>query len=186
MELLDPRIPVRELVTLLEDLELPVAFGADVAAFAAVEVFDLTDIKKAFDELLVYEDRAAFVILEKIEHSNEANGGNLTIGRALQVTVAFTDRRYVDRIKAMMGDDTPAPDAIPGCLLIQTLMVDAMAGKMPTCNCMLLPGLGHLTQLQGADRSNDTGRIIFLQEFDITLGSETVSRPGRRKSRLAR
>lgn len=161
MILADPRIALNELVTQITALQLPASFGEDVAAFDKVRVFDLQDLAKAFEELFVYANRVAFVALEGVTHQNTVTGRTLTTERSLNIKVLFSDRRFSDRQKALIGDDTT-----PGALLLEKLLVDHLAGELPS-GAVVLPGSGQLIGLEFEKRTNETGRIIFGQDFTI-------------------
>jgi hypothetical protein len=177
MDLLNPKSVIELLESKLTALQLPESFGSEVKAFEKVKVFDLQDVQKAFEELFLYGNRIAILAVDVVRHQNEISGRNLNVTRTMDAIVLFTDRRYADRVLALMGDDQK-----PGILLLEKLLVDELTGELSN-GAVVLPGTGELVALQDDKRKDLTGRIIFSQPFNITLDFETV--PLSRKARIA-
>lgn len=174
MSLTDPRIVIEEMVAKVTGVKLPVAFGEPaVSAFDKVKVFDLQDLAKALEELFLVSSRVALIGLNSVSHSHEVRGRSLMISRSLAVTVILSDRHYSDRQKAMMGSE-PGVNGTPGALLLAKLVVDAVAGELPS-GAVVTAGDGRLAALEHAERKNQTGRIIFAQDFEVSVGSETMA-----------
>jgi hypothetical protein len=161
MTLADSRSALNDLVTALTALQLPSPFTG--AAFEKVQIFDLQDLLAAMQELYAYGNRIALIGLDAIEHQCTVSGRSLKIDRSLSVTVLIADRRFNDRQKAMMGDNTT-----PGALYLQKLVVDAVAGEL-SGGWVAQPGTGRLVLLQDEKRKDETGRILFAQDLRIAV-----------------
>jgi len=170
MTLADPRTALEELMTAVTALKLPLGIpwqGAN--AFDKVNIFDLQELTKAMEELFLYHNRIALIGLDSIDHENVVAGRTLRVMRSLSVTIIVADRRFSDRQKAMMGDGTT-----PGALYLEKLLVDGVAGELPS-GAVMLPGTGRLIALENDKRKDETGRIIFAQDFDVALDWQAVS-----------
>lgn len=173
MTLANPSAALLEIVTALTALRLPVdPYGADVAAFDKIKIFDLQDLAKAMEELFLYSNRIALIGLDSVGHENLISGRTLKTARSLDVTVIMSDRRYSDRQKALMGDTTT-----PGALLLQKLVVDGVAGELPS-GTIAQPGTGRLVALENEKRKDETGRILFAQDFTLNTSwaAESLTR----------
>lgn len=179
IELADPRDALNEILAVVAAITLPASYDAtEPAAFDKVKIFDLDDLKTAFEELFAYSNRVAFIALDEIQHGNRVSPGHLTTERSLGVTTIISDRRFSDRQKAMMGDATT-----PGALYLQKLLVDALAGML-TSGCVVVPQTGRLISLVDEKRKNETGRIAFTQDFDVYIDWASTSF-NQRKAKIA-
>ena len=178
MTLADPRTALNEIVTKLTALQMPITFAdPQVDAFDKVNIFDLQDLAKALEELFLYSNRIALVGLDGVSHSNRVSGRSLIVERSLDVTVLIADRRFSDRQKAMMGDATT-----PGAVLLQKVVVDDLAGELPS-GAVVTPGQGRLISLEFEKRTNETGRILFAQDFRVAVDWAAASLT--RKAKIA-
>jgi len=167
MNLADPRTALNELVRVITAMQLPVdPFGAEKLAFDKVKIFDLQDLVKAMEELFLYANRIALIGLDSVDHANVVSGRTLKTQRSLSISVIVSDRRFSDRRKALMGDATT-----PGALLLGKLLVDTLS-ELPS-GAVVLPGTGRLASLES--REDQTGRIVFAQDFEIATDWEAVS-----------
>jgi hypothetical protein len=171
MALIDPRTIVTAFLTGLAAVKLPVAFGADVAAFQKVKAYDLEDLLKALEDLLIFKDRAALVLFEQCEHENRVDGRVMKVKRDVRVSVLIADRDWGNRQKALMGED-PAEGATPGALLLGNLCVEAMIGE--NAGMIIEAETGEIFALSGKKRENAAGRIAWRQEFKVTAGMLSV------------
>lgn len=163
MTIADPRTALNELLTAVTALRLPAAVDpATPLAFEKVKIFDLGDLLVAMEELFIYGNRIALIGLSVIEHDTTIAGRDLRLSRALSVSIIISDRRFSDRQKAMMGDATT-----PGALLLQTLLVDALAGELP-CGAVVEPGAGRLVLVENEKRKDLTGRLSLAQDFTVS------------------
>lgn len=175
MTLADPNLALAQLVTAVTALKLPAAYDAGdppvpVAAFSKVKIFDLQDLAKAMEELFLYDNRIALIGLDAVNHDHTISGRTLTVDRTLSVTIIMADRRYSDRQKAMVGDSTT-----PGALLLQKVLVDGIAGELPLAGVVCAPGAGRLVALENEKRKDETGRILFAQDFTLYTSYAAVS-----------
>jgi hypothetical protein len=107
--------------------------------------------------------------LDSVDHENVVAGRTLRTMRSLSITIVIADRRFSDRQKAMLGDATT-----PGALLLEKLLVDGVAGELPS-GAVVMPGAGRLVLIENEKRKDETGRIIFAQDFDVALDWQAVS-----------
>lgn len=178
MDLADPRDALNDLQTAIAAVLLPASFDpATPAAFDKVAVFDLQNLAVAMEELFAYSNRIALIALDAVDHNSSVLGRTLRVAQSLSITILFSDRRYSDRQKALMGDSTT-----PGALFLQTLLVNAVTGELPNGG-VVQPRAGRLVALENADRTNETGRIVFAQDFDVATSWDAIS--SSRNARLA-
>ena len=146
--------------------------AGETACFNKVKIFDLQDLMKAMEELFAYGNRIALIGLDAINYSNTVQGRTLIVEQSLSITVIIADRRFSDRQKALMGDSTT-----PGALLLQNVVVNGLAGELDS-GAVCRPNTGRLTALELERRAAETGRIIFAQDFDVSLdwAAEKLSR----------
>lgn len=160
--LTDPRDILTAFKTLLEGIELPVAYGG--MAFQEVRIFDFEDLAKAIEELFAFKDRVAFVILENVQHQVEIMGRQMTCRRTVDLTVLLADRHWGNRQLALMGDVS----STPGAIQLADLVVDAVTGEHE--GLTVKPGTGEIFALEGRARDNAPGRIAWRQEFTVAGG----------------
>jgi hypothetical protein len=163
-------ISIRTICQLVEDsvtsIKLPGEFGENVSAFQAVRQYDLQgELVKALEELLVFKDRVAFILLDSVGYENELEGGILLSHRQLSLTVLCADRNWGSRQKALKGDATT-----PGVQLLQELIIEELCGEISE-GAVIEPGQGQLFSLSGKDRDNAAGRLAWSQEFNIHANS---------------
>jgi len=170
MDLANASTSLSDLAAAITALKLPLTFGDPaVAAFDKVKIFDLQDLAVAMEELFAFSNRIAIIALDGVDHETEVGGNSLKIKRSLTLTIIMADRRYSDRQKALTGDATT-----PGVLLLQKLLVDAVSGKL-SAGAVAQPGPGRLVAIEHEKRPNETGRIVFAQDFSVSLAWDAVS-----------
>lgn len=170
MNLADPRTALNNLVTAITAITLPAAYGSDMVAFDKVKIFDLQDLGVAMEELFLYADRIALIGVDSIRHESSISGRTLEVNLSMSVTVVFSDRRFSDRQKALMGDS----DTTPGTLQLQKILRDAISGELAG-GAIAKPGDGRLLVIENEKRANETGRIAFAQDFNLSLGWDSAS-----------
>ncbi|HMP82618.1 MAG TPA: hypothetical protein PKA41_07965 [Verrucomicrobiota bacterium] len=175
-------IPARTALIELEAAVAALKFSEDAGpafagkpVFERVHIFDLRDLVKALEELFTLANRVAFLALDRIDYSTAGGSGRTSISGEINCVVLFSDRRYSDRIKAMMGDATT-----PGALRIQ----DELALHLPrelACGATLLPGTARPIGLENEQRADLTGRILFAFDLSVATGRDdaTLSRRAR-------
>lgn len=177
MQLTDPRTALEELLTAVTELKLPLGVPwQGKPAFHTVRIFDLQDLAKAMEELFVYASRICLIGLDSVDHSSVVRGRTLQVERTLSVTLILADRRHADRQLAMLGD----AGTTPGALCLQKLVVDGLAGELPG-GAVVRPGTGRLVSLENEKRKDETGRILFAQDFTVNLDFDAVSLSRRAK-----
>jgi hypothetical protein len=144
----------------------PPSGGAQVA-FGNVQIFDMTDLGKALNELLMMDsDRVCLVVLDRERWVNETRGWNLHCQQVRDVTLVFADRHWADRQKALLGDYAATPPN-PGALTLMNIAVAAVCGRVlfdVRCepNEADPGGLSRVGEMQG--------RIVVFQNLVLTGG----------------
>ncbi len=172
-------IAVRSILQAFEDsvtaIKLPAEVFDSATAFQAVKQYDLQgELRKALEDLLVFKDRVAFILLDQVTYDNQRDGRVLTTARTVSVTVLCADRNWGNRQIALKGNA-----ATPGVQLLQELLIDALFGELIE-GTSVEPNLGQLFALMGKERDNNSGRLAWSQEFTVRAGTSK-----RQLSRLA-
>jgi hypothetical protein len=165
---------VNSVVSFLEDLKFPEIYNDTACTFAgqtifdAVKVFDLEDIGKAFEELLIFKARACFVVLAEESQEVTYKGANQITQFKNHIALIYADRSYKNRQLSLVGDTTT-----PGVLMIQDILINELAGE-PIDGMVCELGGGELFAIDGKDRDNTIGRIGWRQ--DVVLHSGRIVR----------
>lgn len=93
--------------------------GGPVVAFQEVRRYDLKDFITAAQELLVVQDRCAWIIYEGDTWESEVKGQMLQTSVARDFTIFLTDRNVGDSGAAWWGNDDQ-----PGVYLLADLLVE--------------------------------------------------------------
>lgn len=148
----------------LEALEWTPAAGPAEPAFQKVALFDVDDLSTALKDLLVFKDRACFILLDADRCDNELVGTKILSRQTRTVALLITDRDYGKRADALVGDATR-----PGVLALKDLILDPaneIIGDLVT-GVAVLPGTGSPMRITGEQRDNLTGRLAY--ELDLEL-----------------
>lgn len=135
-------------------------------AFEQVKIYDLLDLKKALEELLVTKNRVCLLIPGGEEWDRNIHGAQLICHQTRQVTLLMADRNYTDRLKAMLGDLQT-----PGVFTLSAHVLPAVCGRLADRSFVVEPDNGELFALEGDDRANNPGRICWRQELAIKGGT---------------
>lgn len=173
MSLINPRTILTAVKTALEAIRLPVdPFGADVAAFQAVKFFDYEDLTVGLQELLVFKDRVAFIILDDIFHARQSGGRVIKVERKMNLTVLMADRNWAKRETALMGSEPDAATKTPGVILLGHLVIEALFNEVG--GVAIVPEDGEIFKLVKQERDNATGRLAWSQQFEMSLGHGAI------------
>lgn len=137
------------------------------AAFGKVEIFDMTDLGRALNELLMLQhDRVCLIVLATEQWRDELRGRHLHCQQVRNVTLVMADRHWADRQKALMGDYVASPPS-PGALTLKDITLPHVCGLlMPGIRCE--PDEG---DPGGISREREVhGRTVFFQNLILTGG----------------
>ena len=137
-------------------------------AFDVVRSFDVEDVSKALEELLVTKSRACFIFFGGPTHENDLQGHVMFSRRVLDVTFLLTDRHFRDRQIALVGDDTT-----PGVLLLADILIDGLTTTL-SGDIVGLPGSGRPFAIE---TKAHPARVCWQQEFQFHGGFKTVALP---------
>ena len=163
------------LVAYLTAIKFPATYNGAACPFSgqsmfdAVKVFDMEDIVAAFAELLVFKNRAAFIVMTHERQDSRISGRNMEVFFHNEFAILISDRSYKNRNLALIGDATT-----PGVLLISDVLVQAMIGEIQA-GYLCEPNGGEVFALSGKERDNEVGRIGYRQ--DVTLHGGTIVKP---------
>lgn len=151
----------------LEALQWTPEGGSPEPAFGAVKLFDLSELDTAFEELLVFKQRACFVVLDVERFENEISGSKLLAAQRRTVALLITDRDYGKRQRALEGSATS-----PGVLALKDLVLDPSAEVLGliTEGVVCEPGAGGFLELKSDARDRNPGRICYEQDLELSGG----------------
>lgn len=159
----------------LEALEWTPATGPAEPAFQKVALFDVDDLATAIKDLLVFKDRACFILLDAERCDSELAGNKVVSRLTRTVALLITDRDYGKRADALVGDATR-----PGVLALKDLILDPdneIIGDLVT-GVAVLPGFGSPVRITGEARDNLTGRLAYELDLELKGGSLVVALTG--------
>lgn len=134
--------------------------------FESVRAFDFDDIALAFEELLVFKNRVAFVVMTDEAQSSAIEGRVMTTVFHDDFSILCSDRSYKNRQLALLGDATT-----PGVNMIADILVKSIMGEIaPGFVCE--PKGGEMFALTGETRDNEIGRIGWRQHVIMHGGRE--------------
>lgn len=145
----------------------PCLFTGNV--FETVKAFDLDDLALAFEELLVFKNRVAFVVLTDEQQSTLTKGMTLTTIFRDEFSILCSDRSYKNRQLALLGDATT-----PGVMMLGDILVQGIMGE-PSPGYVCEPTGGEMFALAGETRDDEIGRIGWRQNVRMHGGREERS-----------
>lgn len=159
----------------------PSGGGAAVALFGKVEIYDLTDLAVAINDLLAFKDRICLVVLDSEDYENIKQGQELHCLQTRRVVLLMADRHWTKAQTALLGDGTKTP----GVLEMKDLVLPAVIGLLQD-GVMCEPGTGELSAVQAVSaeekksrsRSGDH-RITYWQPLTLR-GGEYFAELGRK------
>jgi hypothetical protein len=141
--------------------------GEAEPAFQKVELFDVDDLKTALKELLVFKDRACFIIIDEERCTSEVIGMKMQSRQSRTIALIITDRDYGKRAEALTGDATR-----PGVLALKDLILDpeneVIGGLLD--GMVVMPGFGAPIRIMDEERDNMTGRLAYELDLEIRGG----------------
>jgi hypothetical protein len=161
----------------LEALQWTPQAGPAEAAFKRVDLFDISEIETALEELFVFKDRVCFVILDSEHFDNEATTSTKVISKMTRsVALLIADRNYGKRQKALIGTD-----ASPGVIALKDIVLNGDDRPDSSVIGLLRDGVtdlrvycrpvnGVFIRLQDKKRENLAGRIVYEQDIEIRGG----------------
>lgn len=160
-----------EVLTLLkeriEGLTWTQAGGVAEAAFQRVELFDVSELELALEELLVFKDRACFVVLSGETFDNEELGGvKRTCRQRRDVALLVTDRNYGKRARVLAGTD-----GRPGVFELHDIVLNGVIGKL-TQGLFARPTVGQMLRFE---REKLAGRLAAEIDLELVGGSVEYS-----------
>jgi|GEM_PF-4459866 len=159
--------------TLLLTLTVP-ASSDPLFTSDGVKVFSQANLQAAFEELLVFEERACFLVTTGEEFVNQRSGNVVTSKKTVSLSLLICDQNYGERMAAFTGDSETV-----GVSPMSEIIVAALFGKTLTSLpfAVVLPLSGDSFYLSNVQRSNEeraelAGRECWSQEFEIYAGSD--------------
>jgi hypothetical protein len=165
--------PTKDVLTTLKTklaaLQWTPTGGPAEAAFHHVEIFDMSDLVVALQELLALEGhRVCLIVHDSESFENEVKGRDLHCRQSRQVRLVLADRHWTERQAAMLGD-TATPQTTPGALKLKDITLPAVCGLLQD-GIRCEPGSGELALLQSSDRADLAGRIVYFQDLTLAGG----------------
>jgi hypothetical protein len=179
MSYIDTNAILTQLQTKLLAVTLPTAWktpAEDAFAAGAVKVFDMQNLELALQELLVFEDRACFIVFQSWEYEPRTAGRVAYTSRQMELVLLMTDRDFGSRNNALVGDADN-----PGVLRIADAVVAAIGGDINDSSSpamLFTRGTGETFTITGEERDNLTGRAGFVQTY-VVHGGESRENLGR-------
>lgn len=141
-------LPVAEVVEQLLARLREVKDKESKAMFARVELYDLSDLSKALEELYIGESAAAILLVETVKHTPTIKGRRLQLDRAFLCSVLVTVKHYGTRSEAALQVLTMGEAAMRATL-----------GQV-TADLICVPENGELFGL-GKEANNQPDRICY-------------------------
>jgi hypothetical protein len=159
-----PAYAPTEISPILLDIEqrlrdLKTAGPPEVAAFGEVQLYDLSDLGQAMQELYLTADSVALVVLESVEHESRLEGIRYTLRHSFKVSLILANRFYTTRRAAMMGEGGSL-----GLLALAELAVISLSGQ--ASGYTAAPESGEMFAL-GSTEASHPDRLAFCQPFTI-------------------
>ena len=165
----------------VENIQLPAPLEG--TAFASVQVYAHENLVGAMSDLLVFEDRACFIVPTSNRYTNQREGRVLTSQRETEFVLLITDRVYGGKFdaEALLGNTET-----PGIVRLQELVVTALTGQsLDLKNVCLLPSTGEPFRIAKADQEANEGRECWAQPFTTPAGEMRVDRASTVPSRYS-
>ena len=149
--------------------------GPVQALFGKVEIYDLTDLAIAINDLLAFKDRICLVVLDSEDYENVRSGQELHCLQTRRVVLLMADRHWTKAQTALLGDGTKTP----GVLDMKDLVLPAVIGLLQD-GVMCEPGTGELSAVQSQDKGRTKDhRITYWQPLTLR-GGEYFAELGRK------
>lgn len=129
--------------------------------FSTVKPFDFEDMGKAFDELLAYEDRVAFVILTDEEQHAKFEGKSMWVFFRDVFTILYCDRSHIERNSALTGDTLS-----PGVEFMSDVVTRGIMGEptqLGVSGVIIEPMGGEVFAMKAENRADQWGRVGWRQ-----------------------
>lgn len=150
----------------------PTAFTAD-----GVKIYGNENLMKAFADMLVFEDRACFIIPGGDDHDHAVAGAALSVKRTSTVHLLIADRNYGRENLALVGE----AGSNPGTLALKDLVIDKLTGPSLTGaavkHVLLAPASGDPVRITGKEAEDQPGRDCWAQSFTTYAGVARVPIP---------
>lgn len=152
----------------------PVALAGQLA-FQTVHVYAHENLKRALKDLLVFDDRVAFIVPTGNKHENTMHGRVMVSMRTVEFVVLMTDRVYGD----FDAESTVGSASTVGTVELADLVTNALVKSgVGIANVRIMPGTGEPLRLE--DEKAKKARECWAAPFEIYAGYERVDlvRPG--------
>jgi hypothetical protein len=150
--------------------DYPKAFVA-----AGVKVYGTQDLFKALADLLVFDDRACFIVPGGDTHDTKIAGNVMSIQRKSEVHLLIADRNYDKFSEAGLIGET---NVNPGVAVLKDLVIDALLGQSLANlkTVALAPTSGEPLHLTDRKQSEDNpGRYCWALTFTTYAGQARIA-----------
>lgn len=112
-------------VVALEAAIWPVPDGTEQPAFAAVKLWDSTDLEQALTELLLSNSRVAFVVFLDESWRDQSSAREISVHRQISFSVLVSDRQIGNHYQAVFGGASN-----PGAITLKDIVISALTGRL--------------------------------------------------------
>jgi hypothetical protein len=143
------------------------------AAFASVNVFDMSNLVVALQELISYANRQCLIVhdVERFECSRK--GTQLDVRQRRTIVLLISDRHQGSRQKAMLGDAAGVPPT-PGALALKDVVLNGIVGLLEP-GMYIEPVAGEQMVLEQKVRDQLQGRVAFSLTLRLVGGNVVVN-----------
>jgi hypothetical protein len=168
----------KEVLTTLKTklLAVPWTPGPGGALLQHVEIFDMTDLALALNQLLMLKGhRVCLIVHDSEDFENQTTGNELHCYQTRHVLLVVSDRHWTKAQTALLGDGTTTP----GVLTIKDLVLPAVIGLLQD-GIKCEPGHGELSVVESTEKSTvPAHRIAYFQQLTLR-GGEYFAELGRK------
>ena len=136
-------------------------------AFTEVRFYPQADVKKAMEDLLIYDDRVCLIVPSGDQHKNQRIGNVLRTWRTSEFVLLLSDRVYGDfDAESLQGNTTS-----PGTVALKDVLINALTGQQCGDPRLIFePGTGEPFHISNEERKELSGRDCWSQTFSTPAG----------------
>ena len=137
-------------------------------AFESVEMFDMSNLLAALQELFKFGDRICLIVHDQEQFTNARAGRELRCRQSRDVVLMIGDRHIANRQKALFGDETT-----PGAFSLKDTVLNSVVGLLEA-GIYCEPLRGEQMVLEKKVREELQGRVVFSLTLRLHGGNVIV------------
>jgi hypothetical protein len=142
-------------------------------AFTEVKIYRDQNLIKAFADMLVFDDRACFIVPAGDRDTDHTEGRVTIVDRETDLVLLIADRNYGGEDTALVGE----AGAGPGVVALKDLVTEKLTGaRLNLPYVLLVSNGGQPMHLTDTEKEAQAGRDCWALDFKTSAGSMRVAR----------